>query len=360
MGQIRMIVFDIDGVITDGKRYTNGKSEMKSLSMKDLDAIGQIRESGYKVGCISGEDTEFSRGFVRIACIEPARLGCKKKDSALAEMAGQCGFLLEEICYIGDGKYDIPALEMAGLALCPADATDEVKQVADVILTRRGGDGCIAECHTLLEKLCREDRDSSEQKRTDLVVQRMNEHLSTLNKLMGQGDHMSRIVESVEMIVDCYRKHGKVLICGNGGSAADAQHLVGELVGRFYLERQALNAEALSTNTSVLTALANDYDYDMIFARQVEAKAIKGDVLIGITTSGTSRNIQRAFQVAKQRGARTVLLTGDITEKAKILEDTDCLLAVPAKDTPRVQEMHILMGHIICELVEREIAENIQ
>ncbi len=332
---------------------------MKSLSLKDLDAIGQLREGGYKVGCISGEDTIFSRGFIRTACIEQARLGCKKKDKALVELAEQCGFSIKEVCYIGDGKYDIPALRIAGLAMSPADAIDEVKQAADIILTRKGGDGCIAECCTMLFDLLHQNC-QDKWKCNSLVEQRMNEHLSTLTELMGQKERMFRIGEVADMIVNCYKQHGKVLICGNGGSAADAQHLVGELVGRFYLERQALNAEALSTNTSVLTALANDYDYDMIFARQVEAKALKGDILIGITTSGTSRNIQRAFQVAKQCGARTVLLTGEITEKAKILEDTDCLLAVPAKDTPRVQEMHILMGHIICELVEREIAENIQ
>ena len=116
----------------------------------------------------------------------------------------------------------------------------------------------------------------------------------------------------------------------------------------------------MSTNTSVLTALANDYDYDMIFARQVEAKASEGDVLIGITTSGTSKNIRQAFQKAKQQGVRTILMTGKIAENVEILQDTDCLLAVPSRDTPRIQEMHILMGHIICELVEREIAENIQ
>lgn len=358
MSQIKMVVFDIDGVITDGKKYTNGESEMKSISLKDLDAIGQLREYGYKVGCISGENTEFSRYFVNTMHLDQVKLGCKEKDTALDEMAKQYGFSAEEICYIGDGKYDIPALKMAGLALCPADANDEVKKISDVVLNRRGGDGCIAESYSLLASV--PDSNSYLQGWHDVLMQRMNEHLLILNKLMVKKDCISQIEEAADMIVRCYKRDGCVLICGNGGSAADAQHLVGELIGRFYLERKALNAEALSVNTSVVTALANDYDYDMIFARQVEAKASKGDILIGITTSGTSRNIQLAFKEARQCGMKTILMTGDVPESAEVLHDTDCLLAVPARDTPRIQEMHILIGHIVCELVEKEIADTIK
>lgn len=354
MNHIKMLVFDIDGVITDGKEYINKDGVIKTISLKDLDAIRQLQESSYIVGCISGEDTDFSRSFVQTAHLGQARLGCKEKDAALENMARQNEVPIEEVCYVGDGKYDIPALKIAGLALCPFDAITEVKQVVDRVLNCKGGDGCIAEIYTLLtmraSKTDNNDRNAT-------ILKRMNEHRSILACLMEMPDSLACIEKAAGMIVNCYGQNGRVLICGNGGSAADAQHLVGELVGRFYLERRALDAEALTTNTSVITSLANDYDYDMIFARQVEAKALKGDVLIGITTSGTSKNICRAFAKAKQCGVLTILMTGDISADAEILQDTDCLITVPAKDTPRIQEMHILIGHIICELVERETAE---
>lgn len=348
MNQIKMLVFDIDGVITDGKCYINKAGEMKSISLKDLDAIRQFQESGYVVGCISGENTEFSKEFIRVAGLEQTRLGCKEKGTALDEMVKQNGFSIENVCYIGDGKYDIPALRIAGVSLCPADAIDEVKQVADMVLSRKGGDGCIAEIYTLL---------TVQNHQNAAIIQRMQEHLSILTNLMENRTCMSHIEKAADMITDCYRHNGRVLICGNGGSAAEAQHLAGELAGRFYLERVALDTEALTTNTSVITSLANDYDYNMIFARQVEAKASEGDVLIGITTSGTSKNIRQAFIKSRQYGVHTILMTGEISTDAEILHDTDCLIKVPTKDTPRIQEMHILIGHIICELVERETVE---
>ena len=133
--------------------------------------------------------------------------------------------------------------------------------------------------------------------------------------------------------------------------------MAAELVGRFYLERKALDAEALSVNTSILTSLANDYNYNMIFARQLEAKAKKGDILIGITTSGTSENVLQAFQRAREMNVKTILMTGMISEYLPVLNYTDCLLGVPSKKIPRVQEVHILTGHIICEMVEKELTD---
>lgn len=357
MKQIKMLVFDIDGVVTDGKCYIGESCEVKSISLKDVDAVRQLQDSGYLVGCISGEDTVFSRRFVQtVLKDEDARLGCKKKDIALADMARQHDLSLESVCYVGDGKYDIPALMAAGFALCPADATEEAKHVSDVVLDRKGGQGCLAEVYTLL--MLMKQRDTARKGWEYTIRRRMDEHLSVLKGMMDRSESVRQIREAASLIVECYRRGGRVLICGNGGSAADAQHLAGELVGRFYLERRALDAEALSTDTSVLTSLANDYSYEMVFARQVEAKASLGDVLVGITTSGKSRNIHRAFAQAKLIGVKTILLAGDIASDLDIIRDTDCLVIVPSVDTPRIQEMHILVGHIICELVEQEVAKN--
>jgi D-sedoheptulose 7-phosphate isomerase len=162
------------------------------------------------------------------------------------------------------------------------------------------------------------------------------------------------IEQMVGLIIASYRAGGKVILLGNGGSAADAQHIAAELVGRFKLERQALPAIALSTNTSTLTALANDYGYDTVFSRQLEAFASEKDVVIGISTSGESPNVIEAMKTAKRKGAKTIGLTG--RSGAKLAEVVDLILTVPSDSTARIQEAHITIGHIVCELVERELA----
>lgn len=162
------------------------------------------------------------------------------------------------------------------------------------------------------------------------------------------------ILEKIEMVTDCcvqaLKNGNQVLFCGNGGSAADAQHLAAEFSGRFYFDRPPLDAEALHVNTSYLTAVANDYSYDEIFSRLVKGKGKKGDVLIGLTTSGNSENVVRALETARSLEMKTVAFTGQYGGKAK--NKADFLFNVPSEDTPRIQEAHMLIGHIVCELVE--------
>lgn len=160
------------------------------------------------------------------------------------------------------------------------------------------------------------------------------------------------IVSAARLISGALRSGGKVLLCGNGGSAADAQHIAAELVSRFRRERPALPAIALSTDTSILTAIANDYSFDRVFARQVEALGQAGDVLIAITTSGHSANVLRAVEAARRRGVTTIGLTGSTGGKLAAL--VDLCLRMPSTETPRVQEAHICVAHIICDLVEGE------
>jgi D-sedoheptulose 7-phosphate isomerase len=164
-----------------------------------------------------------------------------------------------------------------------------------------------------------------------------------------------KIAQAAQMIIDSYRNGGKLILFGNGGSAADAQHLAGEMVGRFLKERAALPAIALNTNTSILTALGNDYDFDVIFARQLEAWAKKGDVVIGISTSGNSQNVLKGIEKARSLNAQTIGLTGrGGGQLAKIVH---LALIVPSDDTPRIQEAHITIGHILCDIVERALFE---
>ncbi len=172
------------------------------------------------------------------------------------------------------------------------------------------------------------------------------------SKILDDAYMISRIEEVVHVLVRAFKNGNRVYFCGNGGSAADAQHLAAELSGRFYMDRKALPAEALHCNTSYLTAVANDYGFEVIYARLVSGITDKGDVLLGFSTSGNSPNIVRAFEVAREKGVITIGFTG--AGGGELTETSDYLFNVPGRDTPRIQESHIMIGHIICELVERE------
>ena len=161
---------------------------------------------------------------------------------------------------------------------------------------------------------------------------------------------LQTIVKVSETIVNSLKNGGRIYFCGNGGSAADAQHLAAEFSGRFYTDRRALPAEALHCNTSYLTAVANDYSFEVVYARLMEGIGNKGDVLIGLSTSGNSANIVRAFEVAREKGIVTIGFTGMTGGVMK--EISDHLINIPSTDTPRIQESHILLGHIVCQLVE--------
>lgn len=179
-------------------------------------------------------------------------------------------------------------------------------------------------------------------------------HLDVATALANDAALLASIEEAARLVETALRRGNKLLLCGNGGSAADCQHLAAELVGKFYFHRRSLPAEALTTNTSALTAIGNDYSYEEVFSRQLEGVGRNGDVLIGISTSGRSKNVLAAFTTARQMGISTVMLTGS-SIAGKIVPDCDLVLAVPSDATPRIQEMHILIGHYICEYVEHEI-----
>ena len=176
--------------------------------------------------------------------------------------------------------------------------------------------------------------------------------ISTKESILKDPVLLGTIDQLTTIITAALQKGNRVYFCGNGGSAADAQHLAAEFSGRFYTDRDALPAEALHCNTSYLTAVANDYSYDVVYARLIKGIGLKGDVLVGLSTSGNSANIVKAFEVAREKGIVTVGFTGEGGGKMKGLSDH--LVNVPSKDTPRIQESHIMLGHIICQLVEEQ------
>jgi D-sedoheptulose 7-phosphate isomerase len=184
------------------------------------------------------------------------------------------------------------------------------------------------------------------------IARRLNES-AQIKKEIARSN-VKEIQAMVNLIIEAYRAGGKVVLLGNGGSAADAQHIAGELVGQFVLKRQAFPAIALTTNTSVLTAVANDCGYETVFSRQIEALVTEKDVVIGISTSGNSPNVIRAIEAAKAKRAKTIGLTG--SSGGKLAMVADLVLTVPSSSIPRIQEAHITIGHIVCELVEEELA----
>lgn len=182
------------------------------------------------------------------------------------------------------------------------------------------------------------------------ITQKIQDNIHITQKTLTDKELLQQIERSIHVCVQSLKAGGCIFFCGNGGSAADAQHLSAELSGRFYFDRPPLHSEALHCNTSFLTAVGNDYDYSHVFSRLLEGNGKKGDVLVGLSTSGNSDNILNAFISAKKLFIHTIALTG--ASGGKLKNHSDILINVPSTDTPRIQESHILIGHIVCEYIE--------
>ncbi len=344
--KIELIVFDIDGVITDGSMIVDASGiEMKKVNLKDVDAIFELHNRGFKLAAITGEDTPIVDYFEKRFPWEYFYRGSKTKKDAMLQIEEGTGVSAECICYVGDGKYDVEPLKYAGLGICPANAIENAKMSAQMILQNNGGEGCLWELLSILETY---NDDFSPQ---NYVYRRLEEHTNIFRTIATDQVLMNTVIRIGDDIIDIFKKNGGIFLCGNGGSAADAQHIATEFVSRFYKERPGLNAEALSANTSTITAIGNDYSFERIFARQLEAKAKRGDMLIGITTSGRSRDVLEALRYARDNGMVTVLLTGG-HDLSGIDLHADYVVSIPAKITPRIQEAHIFVGHVIAEYVE--------
>lgn len=188
---------------------------------------------------------------------------------------------------------------------------------------------------------------------TKTIIEQIKKSVSVKESILANPSLLEEIKKAAILVTDAYKSGFKTLIAGNGGSAADAQHIAGEFVSRFYFDRPGIPSIALTTDTSVLTAIGNDYGFERLFERQVQAQGQTGDVFIGITTSGNSENIVRALTVCKEKGINSIVLTGELG--GKVSELCDICIKVPSKETPRIQESHILIGHIICCIVEESL-----
>ncbi|MDR2955517.1 MAG: D-sedoheptulose 7-phosphate isomerase [Prevotella sp.] len=187
----------------------------------------------------------------------------------------------------------------------------------------------------------------------DTIINHIQNSISVKEAILKDPALIENIRQAADLILLAYKKGNKTLLAGNGGSAADAQHIAGEFVSRFYFDRPGIPSIALTTDTSILTAIGNDYGFDRLFDRQVQAQGCAGDVFIGITTSGNSENIVKALIASKEKGIKTIVLTG--ASGGKVGDLSDICIKVPSSETPRIQESHILIGHILCCIVEEEL-----
>ena len=351
---IKLIVFDIDGVITDGT-YTvdsDGK-ESKTISYKDLDSFNLIKSLNIKTMFITSEKTKLSTYFNEKFKPDFFYEGVKNKFEILNEFLIENKINIKDICYVGDGKKDIECIEKSGLSICPLNAIYEVKAKAKIILNICGGSGVIYDVYRIInnKNSVLTSSNSHEEKLNEILA----DHVKIVEQIKKDDSVIDNIDLSIKIMIDSIRKGGVIFCCGNGGSAADAQHFVGELVSKFNFDRNSIPAIALTTNSSILTSIGNDYSYDKIFSRQIEGLGKQGDVLLAITTSGNSSNIRLAIKEAYKKGMKVIILTSK-----KYIEDggENVIIKIPSSETARIQEFHIMVIHCICGAIEKEFVCN--
>ena len=350
VNKIRVLALDIDGVITDGMAtLCNSGNDEKRFSFHDLDAVTQAKSSGLKVALITGEDSDSVDRIARRFDVDLIKRGAKDKLLALTKISDDLGIALDEICYVGDSDRDAVALREVGIGLAPANATRNAKAAAHRTLANRGGEGAVAEAVELLVGLEKNADQAAflEGEMAEIVRKSIAAHERLLN------GSLPILVQVAQVLVRAIRTGRKILLFGNGGSAADAQHVAGELIGRFSRESEPWPAVALTTDSSVLTAVGNDWEFAEIFARQVRALARPSDIVVGISTSGRSPNVLRGLQAGRALDAITVGFTG--ANGGEIRDHADVCFRAPTDSTPRIQELHLLAWHAICELVESEL-----
>ncbi len=357
---IQVVLLDIDGVLTDGAVYIGPDGEeTKRISFKDIDAIFELKRRGVKIGFISGENNRFTDFVKKRFSPDYFIAGTKDKLASFRELSEREGLDESLVCFVGDSKKDMELLEYLQQSFAPSDAEEEVKRCATVVTGAQRGCGVICEVagHVLggPTKACGPvGKGTVAAGAAGLVRERLEEHGRVMDALLGDNDRLAVIAVVAEVATASLRQGGTLFFCGNGGSAADSQHIATEMVSSFLLKRRALAAEALSVNTSTLTAIGNDTSFDEVFSRQLEAHGRKGDVLFAISTSGNSKNITRVLQTARSMGITTIGMTGN-NDGCLVRRLSDHCISVPSASTPRIQEAHIAIAHIICEIIETNL-----
>lgn len=347
VSDIEVLALDVDGVLTDGRVTLRASGEeAKGIAFRDLDALTQARRAGLRIGLVTGEHGPLVDAIAQKVNADCVISGAKDKRVGIRQLCERLGVLPSLVCFVGDADRDALAFPDVGFSLAPADASPRARAAARRTLQADGGRGAVAEAvdilltarDSLLERMRAEKR----------LLEIVEESIVAHQRLYSQS--LPVLSEIASVLSGCFRSGGKLLICGNGGSAADSQHVAAEFVGRFALERAPIAAIALTTDTSILTGVSNDWDFTDVFARQVRALARPGDVVVGISTSGRSPNVVRALEAARERGARTIAFVGE--KGGPVAEHAELAFRAPHPSTPRIQELHLLAWHSICEIVE--------
>ena len=353
------IVFDIDGVLTDGTVWIgNNEKEYKRLNFKDIDAIYELTRLGCKIAALTAEKDDFSQWVRNRFPWDVFEDGVSNKAEHLNMMRSNYQIPKGNLVYIGDGKKDISAFLCADIKICPKDAIGDIQEQADIVLSKSAGTGALWEIVRWMQHNKNKTSDTSVLPATyfhnaPLLFDTIEQRKAVLSQLQNDTELANKICTVGMRISLALQQKNKVLLFGNGGSAADAQHIAAEFVSKFLIERPALSAISLGTNTSILTSIGNDYDHEIVFARQIQAHGRKGDIFIAISTSGNSKNIVKAAQTAQDLGLKVIGLIGQ--KASKLDEYCDVAIKVPSEMTPIIQESHIMIAHIICALVEKEV-----
>jgi D-sedoheptulose 7-phosphate isomerase len=360
LSKLKAVALDVDGVLTDDTFGWDADGvETKRFAFLDVMGVSRATKAGVVFALVSGEATSFVDRYATKMKIGDVFQGTKDKASSVREFAARHGISTEEILFVGNDINDLDAMAICGLSAAPIDAHDSVIERVDYVSKRPGGHGAVREVLDLLL-----NRDVQKSAGGDVPVRpvvstffrdELEAHHRVLETLVTQ--QASELEHLQKLFTVALTAGRKLLFCGNGGSAADSQHIAAEFINRFRFDRPALPALALTVDTSVLTCIGNDSSYDFVFSRQVEALAEEGDVVVGLSTSGRSKNVLLALEAARKKKALAVGLTGK-DGAARMKDVTDFVLGVPSNDTARIQEGHEFALHCVAALVENAIFEN--
>lgn len=352
-----LLVYDFDGVMTDNRvRVDQAGGESVACSRADGLGVDLIRSLGLPQIIVSTETNPVVR-----ARAEKLKLfllqGIRDKRQALVDYCAEQGYALNRVLYVGNDVNDLTAMQVVGFPVCPSDAHPAIRNLASWVVAARGGGGVIREIADQIVRLKPVGSSSSEGVTglSELVsIRKQLEASIHLRKaILDDSALLQRIGKLAETIGRALKTGRKVIFAGNGGSFADAQHLAAEFVGRFMMEREPLSAVCLGTNSSLSTAVGNDYHFDDIFTRELKALGTGGDIFIVLSTSGQSRNLVKAVELAGRLGIETYGLLGKGGGQIARMVPS---VVVPSDHTARIQELHITIGHIVCDLVDTQLS----
>ena len=349
----KLIVFDIDGVITDGSLlFDVVNTQLKKIQFKDLDSFNEIKKLNIDTMILSSEENSMTEYIKNKFMPTFFFSGIAEKYDFLDNFVKNNNIDFENIIYVGDGKKDLACMKKVGFSICPRDAISDIKEISKVVLKSTGGNGVICEVYDIIRNnYCKNSNVGINDVKNNDFALMLNDYKTILDDLLDNKEFLNSVNYCVDLVWQTLQNNNKLLSCGNGGSACESQHLVSELIGRYNGERKSLPAIDLCSGESVITCIGNDYNFDLLFNRQIEALGEKNDLLFAFSTSGSSNNIINALKYAKINGLKTILLTSD---KCSDIE-CDCLIKVPNKTTARIQEIHLMIIHYICEYIEKKM-----